>query len=114
MNNMQTNRTASRVRVAPTQADYRRRRVTVGLALALVLAGTFAGFAATGQAQASNQVSNVTFEYITVHSGDTLWSLASTYAAGQDHRDWIATMVELNALDDTALQPGQRLALPRS
>jgi hypothetical protein len=113
MNAQQTMGAKSITKAIPTQAVYRRRRMAVGLALALALGGTIAGFAATGQAQASNQVANVTFEYITVHSGDTLWSLAGTYAQGQDQRDWIAATVELNALDDTALQPGQQLALPK-
>ena len=111
MNANQNDRT--KALAVPTQATYRRRRITVGLVLALALAGTISGFAATGQAQASNQVANVTFEYITVHSGDTLWSLASSYAKGEDQRDWIAALVELNALDDAALQPGQQLALPK-
>jgi len=98
---------------APTKATYIRRRLMVLFVLA------FAVFAAvslaTGQAQAvsAGQGSTQTsFTYVTVHSGDTLWSLADTYAGEQDPRDWIAGLVTLNALESNNLQPGQKLALP--
>jgi LysM repeat protein len=50
-------------------------------------------------------------QYLTVSSGDSLWSLAQEHAAG-DPRDWIAQVVTLNALDSSELTPGQRIALP--
>jgi hypothetical protein len=50
-------------------------------------------------------------QYLTVSSGDSLWSLAQEHAAG-DPRDWIAQVVTLNALYSSELTPGQRIALP--
>ncbi|MFM1951192.1 MAG: hypothetical protein RL418_879 [Actinomycetota bacterium] len=50
--------------------------------------------------------------YVTVQSGDSLWSLADEYAAGMDPRDWIAEVVLANALQSSELTPGQQIALP--
>ena len=91
---------------------YRRRRAVLGLLLALSLAGTFTAFVAQGQAQASNQTSSDSFTYVTVHAGETLWSVAEKHAGATDTREWIAQLVTLNALQDNQLQPGQRIALP--
>lgn len=77
-------------------------------ALALVLGATFF----TGNASASSEATKAHFNYVSVSSGETLWSLASTYAKGQDPRDWIASVVDLNNLTSNNLQAGQRLALP--
>ena len=50
--------------------------------------------------------------YVTVQSGDSLWSLADSYAPNEDPRDWIAEVVLLNALETAELTPGQQIALP--
>jgi LysM repeat protein len=98
---------------AVSPATYARRRLVLVLTLALA---TFAAISfATGQAQASNQTSvsqTTKFTYVSVHVGDTLWSLADAYAGETDQRDWIANLVSLNNLASNNLQPGQRLALP--
>ena len=100
---------------AVSPATYARRRLVLVLTLALAI---FAAISfATGQAQASNQTSAnhshaSEFTYVSVHAGDTLWSLADTYAGNADQRDWIANLVSLNNLASNNLQPGQRLALP--
>ncbi len=94
-------------------ATYARRRLVLVFTLALATFGAIS-FAA-GQAQASNQTSvsqTTQFTYVSVHAGDTLWSLADTYAGNVDQRDWIANLVSLNNLASNNLQPGQRLALP--
>ena len=49
--------------------------------------------------------------WITVESGETLWSLAYEIAPTKDPRDVIAEIVSLNQLNSD-LQPGQRIALP--
>jgi LysM repeat protein len=102
---------------AVTPATYARRRLILVLTLALATFGAIS--IATGQAQASNQSSGnlgqgSSFTYVSIHSGDTLWSLADRYAGNADHRDWIADLVSLNNLSSNNLQPGQRLALPLS
>ncbi len=53
-----------------------------------------------------------TFEYVTVHQGDSLWAIAESIAPEDDPRAVINEIVRLNGLDDVAVEPGQRLALP--
>lgn len=79
------------------------------LLVAIVLAVSF--FSGNAEASASNGA--VSFEYVTVHAGESLWDLADRYAGeNANHRDWIASLVELNNLSSNELQPGQRVALP--
>lgn len=66
----------------------------------------------SSNASASSEVSKASFHYLTVSAGQTLWGLAETHAKGQDPREWIASVVDLNNLTTNQLQPGQRLALP--
>jgi LysM repeat protein len=103
--------------VRPTRATYIRRRIMVVMVLGLSLFGAVSLVA--GQAQANDPKSasstsnqSTKFTYITVHAGETLWSLASRYAGGADQREWIANLVDINMLQTDTLQPGQRLALP--
>jgi Tfp pilus assembly protein FimV len=50
---------------------------------------------------------------VTVHPGDTLWSIASahTTSAG-DVQETIDRITEANHLHASSLQPGQRLRIP--
>lgn len=48
-----------------------------------------------------------------VHSGDTLWSIAESYAPHRDRRDTIEDIRRLNHLDGYSLRVGERLRLPR-
>ena len=84
---------------------------TVLAAVPLVIA---AFFLATngGSATATNQVSSVAFDYVTVHAGQTLWGLAGEIAPSADPRDVVADIVQLNQLDNANVQAGQRLAIP--
>ncbi|MFC6357243.1 LysM peptidoglycan-binding domain-containing protein [Luethyella okanaganae] len=52
------------------------------------------------------------FEYVTVQSGESLWSLAESIAPAADPRDVIAELVSLNQLQTSEIEPGQRLAIP--
>jgi len=92
----------------------RGRRVLVALA-ALPLAGGIA-FAALsgGSATASGDTVVATdFTTVTVMPGDTLWSIAETFAPTSDPRTVIHDIQKLNALSGTgALQVGQELAIP--
>jgi nucleoid-associated protein YgaU len=49
---------------------------------------------------------------VVVHSGDTLWSIASTVAGDDDIRPVIARIQQVNGLHGTTLVPGQVLRLP--
>ena len=87
----------------------------VGLTrLAVLVALVFAAitFFSSQSAQASNEVAKVEFTYVTVHAGETLWSLAEKYAPEQDPRDFLDQLVSLNNLTEATVQPGQRIALP--
>jgi LysM repeat protein len=46
---------------------------------------------------------------VTVHEGDTLWSIASQIAPQRDPRTVVAQLERVNHLSDPILQPGQRL-----
>jgi LysM repeat protein len=85
-----------------------RGTIIIGLALAFALSGLNGSVAtdSTGGARAE-----VSFEYVTVFSGDTLWALAQRHGSG-DPRDWIHEVVRLNGLETSELVPGQQLALP--
>lgn len=81
-------------------------RAVVILALSFVISilgitGSFAG-----------SDPGATLEFATVQSGDSLWGLANKYAPSQDPRDWIASVVMINALETVELTPGQQIALP--
>lgn len=101
-----SNRTASYHLTSPLRLI--RGLLIVALATAFALSG-FAGSVAT-DANPGTQGA-VSFEYVTVYSGDTLWGLAQRHATG-DPRDWIVDVMRLNGLQSADLRPGQQLALP--
>jgi LysM repeat protein len=80
--------------------------------VALVIAAIT--FFSTPSAQASSEVASANFTYVTVHSGETLWSIAEKYAPEQDPRDYLDQLVSLNNLTAGTVQPGQRIALPNN
>ena len=89
--------------------------IFISLVVAVVSWLSLAGSNSTTPAQANDQISGSSqsnFVYVTVQSGDTLWSLASRYAPDQDPRDFIANLVALNNLDENVLSAGMQLALP--
>lgn len=53
------------------------------------------------------------FDYITVLSGDTLWSIAAIVDPSSDPRDVVAEIMSLNGLRSAHLTPGQDIAIPR-
>jgi LysM repeat protein len=50
---------------------------------------------------------------VTVHPGDTLWSIAAAHARGADVPEAIDRISDANHLQGGALQPGQRLRIPQ-
>ncbi len=85
------------------------RRLFRGI-VALALAASFTMASISGSVAGGQEPGKL--EYVTVQSGDSLWSLADVYAPNQDPRDWIAEVVLLNALTSVDLAPGQQIALP--
>lgn len=90
--------------------------LTKGIFRLLVLIGlVFAAvsFLSAPSAQASIDKADVSFQYVTVNSGQTLWEIAEKYAPGHDVRDAVDAIVSLNNLTEGTVQPGQRIALPK-
>jgi hypothetical protein len=54
----------------------------------------------------------VTAERVTVRPGDTLWAIAEREAPGVDPRETVAAILDLNALESSAVQAGSVLLLP--
>ena len=100
-----------------TPATYRRRRLAVGLlALGVVVVAARAGVARGGAPLAAPErrpASSVVGDRparVVVVSGDTLWSIATRLAPGDDPRPLVD---ELSAARNGApLQPGERIRLP--
>ena len=84
------------------------RQATVVVVATVAAIGFFSGQAAT----AGSDSVKANFTYVTVHTGESLWALAAEIAPNQDRREWIAKVVDLNALTSAELKPGQRIALP--
>jgi nucleoid-associated protein YgaU len=88
----------------------RRRRITLTGACVLVtaiMAGPVAG------AVGGPGVAPVARHTYVVRAGDSLWSIATRMAPGQDPRPWVVRLREANpAADAAALTPGQTLMLP--
>lgn len=90
----------------------RRGRVVLGTLIALPVLALSLFLASPGAVAESTEVDN-NFEYMTVLSGDTLWSIAESVDPAADPRDIVANIMSLNQLSNAALQPGQELAIPR-
>lgn len=91
----------------------RRGRVVLSALVALPLVIGALVFALNGGgALASGEQTHVSFQYVTVESGDSLWSVAERVAPNADPRDVIADIVSLNGLESAVVSPGQQLAVP--
>lgn len=97
--------------VAPVRLTRRGRLVVLIGALLLAFAiGVFvtaAGSVATQQAGTPAPT-----EIVMVGTGDTLWGLAADLADDGDVRSMMKRIEQLNALDSTVLEAGQRLVVP--
>ncbi|ADG74466.1 Peptidoglycan-binding lysin domain protein [Cellulomonas flavigena DSM 20109] len=94
----------------PLRLTRRGRAVVWGLGAALAVA---VGGAALS-AQADGPVSRaVEVQRVVVASGDTLWGIAAEVAApGEDVRDVVLRLMELNRLPSGGLQAGQTIVVP--
>lgn len=81
-------------------------------ALSLVFLSVSTGLSPAQANSEANSSTKGNFAYVTVMSGETLWTLAERYSPNQDPRDFIANLVALNNLDNSVLTPGMQLALP--
>lgn len=81
----------------------------VAIVLAVVVA--FFTFGTAGANAATESGSNE-FTYVSIHAGETLWDVALELDPNADPRDLIAEIMQLNALDSSDVEVGQRIALP--
>lgn len=101
----------------PGRADERPLRLTRrGRAVLVLLAAVVLLLAArVGVAVASGPGEPVEVRVHVVAAGETLWELAQGVAApGEDLRDVVSGLVELNGLSSSGLQAGQKILLPAS
>ena len=90
----------------------RGRAVFTALAAAPLVIAAIVMTLSGGDAAATLQDSNVTFEYVTVAPGDSLWSIAETIAPGADPREVVSDLVSLNQLTSADVSAGEQLAIP--
>ncbi|MBM7516316.1 LysM peptidoglycan-binding domain-containing protein [Nocardioides nitrophenolicus] len=91
----------------------RRGRAVVFL-LALVAVTLAAVWLAAGSAATRDGGGAPQVQLVTVGPGDTLWDIASDAAAtsGDDVRDMMQTIQQLNTLDGSVVYVGQELRVP--
>ena len=82
--------------------------LTAGLVALIVVGigwlGSFGGTAATPVP--------ATTTVVTVHSGETLWNVATNEAPSSSPQDVVDRIRELNHIFDAAIYPGERLVVP--
>jgi len=111
-------REARRVRAAaPAPATRVRltRRGRLMLTLLAVVTLVAAGVLAAGGPPATagtDPGAAATAERVTVRPGETLWAIAEREAPGVDPRETVAAILDLNALESSAVQAGSVLLLP--
>jgi hypothetical protein len=94
----------------------RRGRMVVAVAAALVLAAL--SLVIAGAAQATNhpvsaRAAQQNLAQVTVHPGQSLWSVAESADPSADTRVVIQQIIELNSLTGNTVFAGQRLWVPR-
>ncbi len=103
--------------VAPSESracDVRLTRRGRLALVTLVLLTVFAAFTVlSGPAVSSGEANHATSQSVVVGPGETLWDIAQRLAPGEDPRDVIAEIVDLNALSDAGeIRVGQKLFVP--
>ncbi len=103
-------------RVARTRLRLTRRgRFVLLLLVALPLVLAAIGFGLNGgNAVASGSAADREFEYVTVASGESLWSIAEAVAPNADPRVVVSELMAFNSLASPQLQAGEQIAIPFS
>src|SRR5580704_2799443 len=95
----------------------RRGRVVVAVVAALVLAALSLVIVSTAQATnhpVSSGAAQQGLAQVTVHPGQSLWSVAESADPAADTRVVIQQIIELNGLTGNVVFAGQRLWVPRA
>jgi LysM repeat protein len=90
----------------------RGRVVAVLMLLLLAFAAVTTVSALRTASQAGTHSYGPATRYVTVEPGETLWQIARRVAPGDDPRDTVDRLRQLNGLDTSAVQAGQRLVVP--
>ena len=90
----------------------RRGRIVVVVAALLVAFAVGVFVTAAGSVATQRPGTPEPTRIVQVGSGDTLWAIASELADGGDVRSMMEEIKQLNALDSSDLQAGQRLVVP--
>lgn len=90
----------------------RRGRIVLATLIAVPVVAVSLLVTSPGALAESTPAAN-DFDYVTVTSGDTLWSIAELIDPTGDPRDTVAELMTLNQLSSANLSPGQELAIPR-
>jgi len=100
---------------APISLTRRGRLLLTALALVvLVVSAVLAsgGAPATAGTDGLDGPAPAVAERVTVRPGETLWAIAQRETPGVDPRETIARILDLNALESSAVQAGSVLVLP--
>jgi nucleoid-associated protein YgaU len=90
----------------------RRKRFTLMPAIALAALGLMVALP-TLSSMRLYAASTERYATVTVHPGDTLWSIASTHtAAGTDVQEVVDRIADANHLRSGTIQPGEHLRIP--
>lgn len=89
-----------------------RRALAVVASLPAVVALSIAVISGGGALASGDAGEPVSFESVTVMTGDTLWSIAGHVAPTADPRDVVDDIMRLNALSSASLDAGQTIAIP--
>lgn len=108
-------RHVARAQRPPVTLTRRGRLLLTVLSLLSLLTLVAVAVLATGGVPASagsEPGSAATAERVTVRPGDTLWAIALREAPGVDPRQTVDSILDLNALESSAVQAGTVLLVP--
>lgn len=89
----------------------KRKKFTLMPAIALAALGLMVALPALSST-ALHAAGATRYATVTVHTGDTLWSIAAAHTGSANVQDTIDRISEANHLSTASLQPGQRLRIP--
>lgn len=90
---------------------YRRKKVTLMPAIALAALSLMVALPTLSSTRLY-AASAPHYAVVTVHPGDTLWSIAAAHSRDSDVQDAIDRITATNRLHDATLQPGEKLKIP--